>query len=91
MTAKEVRTVVGDPYEITKRQVSPSDVREVWTYKEYQPDGASIGIGFILFGITWVIPPTPTFQNVVIQNDKFIGVNMPDPYAPQLIIEKREQ
>ena len=85
MTSQEVRNVVGNPYRVAKRLVSENDIREVWTYKEYHidPTGACLSFG--------LGPSTPEKQYLVFQNDKLIGWNLPDPFSPDIIIEKRER
>ncbi len=85
MTSQEVRNVVGNPYRVAKRLISENDIREVWTFKEYSFDsvGACLSFGFM--------PPLPEKQYLVFRNDKLIGWNLPDPFSPDLIIEKRER
>ena len=85
MTTQEVRSVVGNPYRVAKRRISETDTREVWTYKEYHidPTGACLSFG--------LGPSTPEKQYLIFQNFKLIGWNLPDPFSPDLIIEKRER
>lgn len=86
MTTQEVREVVGNPNKTAVRQVTKDDVREIWTYNETTPDmtGAFLSFGMI------PSPSLPAYY-LVFRNDKLIGWNLPDPLAPDIIIEKRER
>ena len=85
MSPEEVRNVVGNPDNVAKRLINENDIREVWMFKEYpfDPVGATISLG--------LGPPLPEKQYLVFRNDKLIGWNMPDPFSPDIIIEKRER
>jgi hypothetical protein len=102
MTKEEVRLVLGPPMAVQARQTA-IDLREVWTYKDrdygrkvYGSDAAeysewvvlsivSLGIGAVL------LPPPASTHYVVFTDDKVLGWDLPDPFAPDLIIEKRER
>lgn len=90
MTTEEVRKVLGNPSNIGTRRIG-DETREVWRYNEYTPDGVLIALGILTLGISWLLPPKPSPQYLIFQNDKLVGINLPDPYAPDLIIEKRER
>lgn len=85
MTSQEVRNVVGNPYRVAKRFISENDIREVWIFKEYSfdPVGACLSFG--------LGPSSPEKQYLIFRNDRLIGWNLPDPFSPDLIIEKRER
>ncbi|MDO9514606.1 MAG: hypothetical protein Q7J01_00700 [Syntrophales bacterium] len=85
MTPQEVRNVIGNPDKVAKRLVSENDIREVWMFKEYSldPTGACLSFG--------LGPSLPEKQYLIFQNDRLVGWNLPDPFSPDLIIEKRER
>ena len=91
MTASEVKEKIGKPSNIGIRKISDSDTRQVWRYNEYSPGARGIALGILTFGIGFFIPPDSEAQYLIFQNDKLVGVNLPDPYAPDLIIEKRDR
>ena len=102
MTKEEVRRVLGPPKAVQARQTA-IDLREVWTYKDrdygrkmYDTDASeysgwavltivSMGFGAVL------LPPPASTHYVVFTDDKVLGWDLPDPFAPDPIIEKRER
>ena len=103
MTAEEVRTLLGIPIEVRSRQTG-RDLREVWTYVDRYLGGKynneddrdeATGWGFVTgytLGLAGILmPPPPHTHYLVFSDGKIIGWDLPDPYAPDLIIEKRER
>ena len=93
MTKEEVREKLGDPDKVAMRQTQ-YDVREVWIYYQTgESDKDSYRTGSILtFGVVSLFPVGSSEAHYLIfSNGKLIGWDLPDPYAPDLIIEKRER
>jgi len=104
MTAEAVRTLLGIPIEVRSRQTG-RDLREVWTYVDryfggkYNEDDRGGGetearafVTGLTLGLAVILMPPPTHTHYLVFSDgKIIGWDLPDPYAPDLIIEKRER
>ncbi len=102
MTKEEIRQVLGTPTDVETRK-NAVDLREVWTYtdhdygrKKYPSDAAAyIGWGALTLlsaGIMAIIlPPPPSTHYIIFSDEKVIGWDLRDPFAPDLIIEKRER
>ena len=71
MTKDEVRKLLGEPTGMTRHQVGPADLREVWVYHVPR-----------LFNQD--TPLYPETHTVVFKNEKIIGLDLPDPYRPGL-------
>lgn len=93
MTKEEVREKLGPPNKVAARQTQ-YDVREIWIYYQTgQQDKDNYKVGSILtFGLVSLFPVGANEAHyLVFSNNKLIGWDLPDPYAPDLIIEKRER
>lgn len=100
MTKDDVRQVLGAPQEVRARQTTV-DLREVWTYvdRDYSGRGdSSFTAGWWTLTILTVgiaaplLPPWSKSTHYLIFSDgKVIGWDLRDPFAPDLIIEKRER
>lgn len=93
MKKEEVRTLLGQPDRVAARQTR-DDVREVWTYRQTGPDDYRqwLGLSILSFGCVSLFPVGASeYHHVVFSDGNLIGWDLPDPYAPDLIIEKRER
>ncbi len=92
MKDSEVKQLLGEPRKVAARKTN-SDTRAVWTYKQYyleHPISYFFG-GVLTLGIRWVLPADEEYHHLVFSDGTLIGWDLPDPYAPDLIIEKRER
>ena len=92
MKDSEVRQLLGKPRKVAARKTT-SDTRAVWTYKQYYLEHSIsyfLG-GFFTFGMLWILPADQEYHYLVFSDGTLIGWDLPDPYAPNLIIEKRER
>jgi hypothetical protein len=100
MTRDEIRQALGKP-SATASRTTAVDVREVWIYREAHPPWKSADprdrvfyalMGVFTLGLWWVLAPATYEEHWVVFSDgRVIGWDLPDPYAPNLIIEKRER
>ena len=90
MTTVEVRGKIGDPYRM-KKSGAEGQTKEVWIYKEYEPDRRAAVGGILTLGIAWMVSPSPTYQYMVFSNGRLVSVGMDVPRDPDLIIEKRDR
>lgn len=92
MKEVEVRTVLGSPKQVAARRTQ-FDTRSVWTYKRYYVDpGRYFVIGLATLGLGFLFSPANTeYHYLVFSDSVLLGWDLPDPYAPDLIIEKRER
>lgn len=92
MKEDEVRQLLGKPRRVAARKTN-FDTRSVWTYKQYyleHPIPYFI-VGVLTIGISWILPARQEYHYLVFSDGRLIGWDLPDPYAPDLIIEKRER
>jgi len=92
MKDSEVRQLLGEPKKVAARKTS-YDTRAVWTYKQYSIEHpiSYFLLGVLTFGILWVLPAEEEYHHLVFSDGVLLGWDLPDPYAPDLIIEKRER
>ncbi len=93
MTKDEVKNLLGNPDRVSARQ-NQYDIREVWTYLQTSEEDKRKHTGLTIgtFGLFGALPVGATEHHyIVFSGDKMIGWDLPDPYAPDLIIEKRER
>ena len=88
----EIRKSLGSPHNIAIRKTAV-DTRSVWTYREVRPYNHIIYnlLGLATFGIFYMVPGVIEDHYLVLSDGVLIGWDLPDPYAPDLIIEKRER
>lgn len=91
MDTTSIKREAGIPAKIAVRKISANDTRQVWVYNEYSPSMMQFLFGFLTFGLIWFDLPPPTQKTLVFQNDLLVGVDLPDPTAPNFILEKRER
>lgn len=92
INADEVTRILGKPRKVASRKTQ-ADIRSVWAYREYRiehPVGFFF-IGLVTLGMGFLFPATPEDHYMVFSDSTLIGWDIPDPYAPDLIIEKRER
>ena len=95
-SANEARAILGDPESVASRR-TVSDVRTVWMYRDRNFSRSRIPayvlLGPLTLGILWLTPwsVTDTPHHLVLSDDHVVGFDLPDPYAPDLIIEHRER
>lgn len=93
MSKDEVKKILGPPESVASRKTSV-DVRSVWTYSQpkLRSPAAYFLLGVLTFGIFWLLPALDTeYHYIVFSDEILVGWDLKDPYAPDLIIEKRER
>jgi hypothetical protein len=93
ITKDEAREKLGPPDKVAARQTR-YDVREVWTYYQTgERDSVHYNAESVLtLGVRSLFPPGATEAHYLVFSDnKLIGWDLPDPYAPDLIVERRER
>jgi hypothetical protein len=92
MKDSDVKQILGEPEKVSARKTN-SDVRTVWMYRQYymRDPGGYFLAGLLTFGVFWAFPANSEWHHLAFNNGVLIGWDMDDPYAPDLIIEKRER
>ena len=95
MTEEEIKGLFGNPNKIGERK-TVYDIRAVWTYKQYQLWGPAGQLLYltgctITFGLICLLPGPTEYHYLVLSDGILIGWDIPDPYAPDLIVERRER
>ncbi len=90
MSDHEVRKLIGSPKKVASLKLK-TDTRSLWTYKQRTLENpvSYFFFGIITFGIAFLYPAQTEYHYLVFSDNILVGWDMPDPYAPDLIIEKR--
>ena len=88
MSEAEVRSILGAPAKTAMRQTA-TDQRAVWTYRKRALTQGYLAAGLITVGFFYLLPPPFEEHFIIFSNGALVGWDLPDPYAPDLIIEQR--
>ena len=91
MTQDQVKELLGDPDKSASRQIR-NTIREVWKYKETTRRHVRDWLTASVFSLgLWSFVPVGAEVHLLIFSDgAVIGWDLPDPYDPDIIIEKKE-